>query len=502
MGLFMIADLPVPDNLSTWPMHEAPPTDLAALSHTSPSLSFPVVLENISEAELFNDSGLDQVLSQVSLPSPVNNQTEHVGADEDDGNYSISSPATTDLPKPYMSTNNTEAATKTTSDVLKAMHAETTHFIESKQNKNTLRSIDCSKNKFQNFIVSKGINSDMLNLSNDELDQLLGAWVLDMKKNDGTDYEPTTVTANVNRLARYFSDKKAVDIHDKVKFPILQRVLEAKKKTLKQSGLGNTPHRAEILEESDEEKLWESGALGLHSPESLLHTVWFHTTKLLGFRGSNEARQIRLKDFTIVKNESEEKIDYIEWNERETKTRHGDENQSSRSFAPKMWPNLEDPNKCPVVAFLKYQSKRPKDMLDPESPFYLTINHNAKSSENWYKNCPMGKNCIGSIMKKMSTKANLKGKFTNHSLRRTTCTMLVRAGIPLTTVAQLTGHKNIGSFLRYTTASKRQQQEILQILQGKRVLTPSKSSSSNQSWNHKHQCEQVERLGLTCSSRH
>ena len=70
----------------------------------------------------------------------------------------------------------------------------------------------------------------------------------------------------------------------------------------------------------------------------------------------------------------------------------------------------------------------------------------------------------------MAKIANLKGKFTNHSLRRTCCTTLVRAGIPLTVVAQLTGHKNIGSLLRYTTASKNQQKEMCEILQGKRKL--------------------------------
>lgn len=44
----------------------------------------------------------------------------------------------------------------------------------------------------------------------------------------------------------------------------------------------------------------------------------------------------------------------------------------------------------------------------------------------------------------------------------------MRAGVPLTIIAQLTGHKNIGSLLRYTTASNSQQQQMCSILQGKR----------------------------------
>ena len=124
-----------------------------------------------------------------------------------------------------------------------------------------------------------------------------------------------------------------------------------------------------------------------------------------------------------------------------------------------MWPNTENPEKCPVVTFVKYESQRPADMLNADSPFYLGINHEPGVSGKWFKNVAMGKNRIGDIMKKIAKKANLKGKFTNHSLRRTCCTTLVRAGVPLTIIAQLTGHKNIGSLLRYTAASNSQQQQ-------------------------------------------
>lgn len=47
-------------------------------------------------------------------------------------------------------------------------------------------------------------------------------------------------------------------------------------------GLGNRPNKAESLTENKEEKLWSSSQLGTHSPESLLNTVWYVNTKLLG----------------------------------------------------------------------------------------------------------------------------------------------------------------------------------------------------------------------------
>ena len=62
----------------------------------------------------------------------------------------------------------------------------------------------------------------------------------------------------------------------------------------------------------------------------------------------------------------------------------------------------------------------------------------------------MGKDRIGSIMKRMAAVADLCGKKTNHSARKTMVTTLTKSKIPETQIIQLTGHKNLQSltFLR------------------------------------------------------
>ena len=413
----------------------------------------------------------DLVLSQMSLPefytagehsSRSNSQLEPV--------ESVSpSPAATEAPPPKPC-----VSTWDDSSMLRQLHEKTENFINSKKNQNTESAIRSSVTKFQDFVITKGFNCDILSLSVLQMDQLLASWVLEMKKTDGSDYEPCTITAFVNRLARYISDNKkgldgsGLNIHDANKFQILAKVVSSKKKELKEMGKGNAPNKADVLEQEDEVKLWESGALGCKNAESLVHTVWYHTTKLLGFRGCHESRQLKWGDFSVVMNDSNDSVQYISWNERETKTRHGDENQGSRAFTPKMWPDTQNQEKCPIVAFMKYESQRPTEMLNADSPFFLGINYMHGKSGKWYKSVPMGKNNIGGIMKKIAKKGNLKGKFTNHSLRRTCCTTLVRSGISLAVIAQLTGHRNLSSLLRYTTASKGQQKEMCEILQGKR----------------------------------
>lgn len=68
-------------------------------------------------------------------------------------------------------------------------------------------------------------------------------------------------------------------------FKMSKRVLEARRRELKQEGRGNRPNRAEALTAADEEKLWDCGQMGLGSPDALINNLWFALTKLFGFRG-------------------------------------------------------------------------------------------------------------------------------------------------------------------------------------------------------------------------
>ncbi|CAG2204530.1 unnamed protein product [Mytilus edulis] len=61
---------------------------------------------------------------------------------------------------------------------------------------------------------------------------------------------------------------------------------------------------------------------------------------------------------------------YLEYNERLTKTRTG--HSDSRAFAPKMFATPDNP-RCPVNAFKQYIRRRPEDALTPDSRFNLSI---------------------------------------------------------------------------------------------------------------------------------
>ena len=149
-----------------------------------------------------------------------------------------------------------------------------------------------------------------------------------------------------------------------------------------------------------------------------------------------------------------------------------------RAFAPKAYANKDNSDKCPIQAYKLYKSYRPSNYLDDESPFYVAINHSwtPKSRYCWYKNTPMGPKTLGSVMKVLAENAGLTDKkISNHSVRHTMCTTLLQEGVAPNIIAQLSGHKNIGSLQHYSIASTSQQKDMSNILQGikKPKQTPS-----------------------------
>ena len=103
-------------------------------------------------------------------------------------------------------------------------------------------------------------------------------------------------------------------------------------------------------------------------------------------------------------------------------------------------------------------------MSHEDSPFFLGINRNGKSSQ-WYRSQPMGHDTLGSIMMRMCVAAGLLGKHTNHSVKKKMMTNLVQANIDSYLICQLSGHKNANSVNRYAVASKFQQKEMCNVLQ-------------------------------------
>lgn len=119
--------------------------------------------------------------------------------------------------------------------------------------------------------------------------------------------------------------------------------------------------------------------------------------------------------------------------------------------------------RCPVATYMEYVKRRPEDMLEADSPFYLGIVRQVKDGI-WYLRQAMGKNTLSEYVKTMCVEAGVQGRKTNHSARKTTVTALAHEKIPPTQIMQVSGHKNVQSINEYCSASLNQQQEMSHIL--------------------------------------
>ena len=69
----------------------------------------------------------------------------------------------------------------------------------------------------------------------------------------------------------------------------LDRMLRA----LRENGIGLERKRAQVITRDIEAKLWETGVLGLHSPQSLLNSVFFYNGKIFYLRGVSEHAKLQ-----------------------------------------------------------------------------------------------------------------------------------------------------------------------------------------------------------------
>ena len=146
----------------------------------------------------------------------------------------------------------------------------------------------------------------------------------------------------------------------------------------------------------------------MHSPQSLFNTtcIWYLNTKLFGFWRGHESWQLRWGDITLhCDSEGDE---YLQFRESLSKTRQG--NSSTRAFAPKVYSNKQNKDRCPVEAFKLYQSHRPSEYKTPESPFYVAINNSWTLESHYisYKNAPMGQKTLSCVMKNVKAELGQK----------------------------------------------------------------------------------------------
>ena len=139
-------------------------------------------------------------------------------------------------------------------------------FIENNRSKATRQKTNQVFRKFFDFLIKRGNSleneKDIKSLTAEKLDTELGAWLMDLRKHDGNQYEPGTIVSYYGAVKRKLEELGyTLDLGKDPRFWLSRKVLSAKKTELKKAGLGNLPKKADALVAEDEDKLWEGGYL-------------------------------------------------------------------------------------------------------------------------------------------------------------------------------------------------------------------------------------------------
>lgn len=163
-------------------------------------------------------------------------------------------------------------------------------------------------------------------------------------------------------------------------FEKTRKTLNSKQKQLKKQGRGNKPNASVPVTEEEMKAQYNKGLLGMSSPEVLLNSLWLNNSLHFGLRGIQEHHNTCWGDVTL--NKTADGVEFLEYNERKTKTPTDANVSDVRPLAPKMFATNSS-EKDPVAVYKLFLQKRPDGMKGAESPFYLAENHvKARSSSS------------------------------------------------------------------------------------------------------------------------
>ena len=249
---------------------------------------------------------------------------------------------------------------------------------------------------------------------------------MEVRRSDGNPYPATTI---VNLLSDLHRHAKTTSVeypnfmdHKNSRFRESTGAMQARFRELRKTGIGGFVKHVPIVTPEEEDRLWSSQIMGVHSPfstaESSVLLCW---KNFLCLRGA-EHRDLKISQF--VRSEQPDSYNYIE---------NGSKNITgvSTKIANKVVPVYSSPEahpRCLVYLLDLYLSKLPPKAIQLDL-FYLRPKKSAESG-SWYDCVAVGKEKLRNFLQSMCADAGISEKKTNHSLRATGASALFNAGVP------------------------------------------------------------------------
>ena len=258
--------------------------------------------------------------------------------------------------------------TSSTSSFATATGTDLKRLKDKNKNKNTMKSTVTWINRFETWRKVRGIANELENIPVNDLDDILQSFFAEIRKSDGTEYEPECLRVMLSAMDRYSREKgREYSILKDKMFDSSRKVLNGKAIELREKGMGKRKNKSDPLTYDEEEQLWRLKVLGSNNPKSLNYTIFYLISQQFGTRGCQEHHQLQVEELKFVRDPSGKTL-YVEWVEGLTKTRQGGLSKTEQRLPQKMFAN--EGSRCPVKFLELLISKRPQK-LRCSGPLYL-----------------------------------------------------------------------------------------------------------------------------------
>ena len=242
---------------------------------------------------------------------------------------------------------------------------EISEINETAASKNTARATKAWMSAWAEWCKARNINVNMESYCPQGLDGLLNKFYIEIRKKDGTDYEPDSLRVMQAAIDRYLRrNNYPVSIITSREFTKSQETLDAKAKQLRRQGKGKRPNKAQPYTENlGRRQTWKPQWPCVDKRK--LQTF----SETMGFRGRQDHYDAYVEDFSIFQIADGSKV--VEFKENPTKTRQGGLRKPTRRSPQQMW-STDGGVRDPVKLFEKWLEHRP-DAMKKSGPLYLTI---------------------------------------------------------------------------------------------------------------------------------
>ncbi|XP_021338996.1 uncharacterized protein LOC110440331 [Mizuhopecten yessoensis] len=302
---------------------------------------------------------------------------------------------------------------------------------------NTKKSNNSASKTFRAYLSEKEQDTDFEDVSKPRLDEALGHFYLDARKQDGSLYKTTTLEHFPHGLNRYLKAplvSKKFDLLKDQDFHESNECFKTAVSDLKSSGKGVINHH-NVICPSDREKMYTSIHMSAVTPAGLANKVQFDIRLYFCRRGCENMEKMT-KSTLKVKTDPKTNLKFVTKDVNKLTKIHRDDKELYTGHMP------EEPGSpyCPVKSFEKYLSKsNPKN----DRLWQFPLDSYCDEDYVWYANRPIGKDTLSKCMSNMSQKCKLSQQYTNHCIRATAATILTQSNFTASQIMAITGHKSV-----------------------------------------------------------